>query len=434
MILYFLKTIVLLGIFYMLYTLFLKNKKTFRWNRIYLVFTSLLTIFLPFINAVSLGKDTRVVRQNQMLAVTLDTIDVYASAVKTTELDFGKIILGIYMVGLLWGLLRVVLGFVVIRRIKNTSVAEKYETQTIYFNDQIESPFSFNKQIFIPGSFKNKPVLHTILGHEMAHIEMMHSRDKILFSFLQAVFWFNPFVYLYHKELELVHEFEADDLTTKKITTDDYVQNLLQAITYNQTPTLLVHQFFHHPLKTRITMLYKKSKNALVQKSIVAIATFIICVITLLSQSYAQKKSSGKKGNYTVKKYPNDTIEMEKANGGFETIIVKRDPDTLYEMADVMPEFYGGNAEMVSYIADNLKYPEFEAKNNIEGKVMVNFTIDKEGRVSNVKAARIPAKGDNLAKEAVRVVESMPKWKPGKQDGKPVSVNYNIPIDFKLKN
>ncbi len=433
MILYFLKTIILLGIFYTLYTLFLKNKKTFQWNRVYLVLTSLLTVFLPFVNAISLGRDTQTVRQNQLLSVTLDTIDIYGGAVKNTEIDFGKIILGIYAVGLLWGLLRVILGFIVIRRIKNTSEAEKYETRIVYFNDQIESPFSFNTYIFIPGSFKNKPVLQTILGHEMAHIEMMHTRDKVLFSFLQAVFWFNPFVYLYHKELELIHEFEADDLTTRKMSTDDYVQNLLQTVTYNQTPTILVHQFFHHPLKTRITMLYKKSKNALVQKGIVVVATFIICLFTLFAQSYAQKKSSDKKGNYTVKKYPNDTIEMEKPNGGFETVIVKRNPDTLYEMADVMPEFYGGNTEMVAYIADNLKYPEFEAKNNIEGKVMVNFTIDKEGHVSNVKATRIPIKGDNLAKEAVRVVEGMPKWKPGKQDGKPVSVNYNIPIDFKLK-
>lgn len=435
MIIYFLKTIALLGVFYTLYTLFLKNNKTFKWNRMYLVFTSLLTVALPFLNAISFGKNAEVFQQNKTFSITLDTISIYANAVKATELDFGKIIFGIYAIGLLWGLLRVILGFVVISRIKSNSVIERYENQTVYFNEQIESPFSFNKNIFIPNSFKDKPVLHTILQHEMAHIEMFHSRDKILFSFLQAIFWFNPFIYLYHKELELVHEFEADEYSTKKIATDDYVQNLLQTITYNQTPTLLVHQFFHHPLKTRITMLYKKSKNAFVQKSAVAIATLIVCLFTLFMQGYAQKKSKNFVVKYepAIKNYPVDTIEIEKPDGTFEMLLMKRDPDTIYNQVEVMPEFYGGISEMNAYISDNLKYPELEAKNKIEGKVLVSFTIDKSGLLKDVTTTRVPERGENLAKEAIRVVKDMPKWKPGKQDGRAVSVSYLLPIDFKLK-
>lgn len=76
----------------------------------------------------------------------------------------------------------------------------------------------------------------------------------------------NPFVYFYHKEIELVHEFEADAFTTEQIANEDYINNLLQVISYAQTPTLLVHPFFHHPIKTRIAMLYKNPKNSFVQK------------------------------------------------------------------------------------------------------------------------------------------------------------------------
>ncbi|MCC7031003.1 MAG: TonB family protein, partial [Chitinophagaceae bacterium] len=76
---------------------------------------------------------------------------------------------------------------------------------------------------------------------------------------------------------------------------------------------------------------------------------------------------------------------------------------------------------------------EAESAAKIEGKVVVQFTIDQTGAIGDVKAVRIPAQGENLGKEAVRVVRSMPKWKPGKQAGKPVKVNYTLPVDFKLK-
>jgi beta-lactamase regulating signal transducer with metallopeptidase domain len=85
-----------------------------------------------------------------------------------------------------------------------------------------------------------------------------YSYDKFYFSLLQAFFWFNPFVYRYHKAIELQHEFEADAYSVKQIETDQYVHNFLEAIAYSQAPTLLVHSFFHHSLKTRIIMLYKK--------------------------------------------------------------------------------------------------------------------------------------------------------------------------------
>lgn len=433
MIIYFIKTILLLGIFYGLYLLLLKNQKSFKWNRSYLLFTSLITFMLPFIDAFTFGSNKTSLQQNDTFSVTLNTIHIYATSVRSTEIQFGKIVFAIYVIGLLYGFLRLVLGYIVISRIKTNSLLEISAGRNIYFNDQIETPFSFNKNIYIPYSLKEEQVLDAVIQHEIAHVAMLHSRDKVLFVVLQALFWFNPFVYLYHKEMELVHEFEADAAVTNQMPTDEYVAQLMATLSNNQTPTLLVHHFFHHPIKTRITMLYKKSKTALLQQSIVAITTLVICILTLTLQGIAQENTPKTANKFTIKTYDWDTIEIDNGDGTIDTKLIKRAPDTLYESADIMPEFYGGQNALANYISNNLKYPELESKNGVQGRVVVSFTVDTEGQLRDVKAVKTPTNGENLAKEAVRVVQNMPKWKPGKEKGKPVKVTFSLPISFSLK-
>jgi len=270
----------------MLYLFFLKNNKIFKWNRIYLLASSVLALMLPFFNHISVLKKTIIAQSNQPIDIMLETIHIYATNIQTKELDFAKIVFGIYAVGFIWGLLRIILGFIVIKRIKESARLEKVENDLIYFNKNIESPFSFNSNIYIPDSFRNTEVLKIILKHEQAHVQLIHSRDKIYFSILQALCWFNPFIYFYHKEIELVHEFEADEFSTQEFSRDDYVENLLKTIQYTYTPTLLANHFFHHPLKKRIAMLCTKSKNAILQKATVIVTGIIICSILLIVQSY----------------------------------------------------------------------------------------------------------------------------------------------------
>lgn len=431
MTLYFLKTILILGIFYMLYLFFLKNNKTFKWNRVYLLATSVLALMLPFLHNISLVKKTVLAQPNQPIAITLETINVYASNIQTKELDFAKIVFGIYAVGFIWGLLRMILGLIVIKRIKESSRLEKVENDLIYFNKNIESPFSFNSNIYIPDSFRNTEVLKIILKHEQAHVQLKHSRDKIYFSILQALCWFNPFIYFYHKEIELVHEFDADEFSTQEFTTDDYVENLLKTIQYTQTPTLLAHHFFHHPLKTRITMLYTKSKNALVQKATVIVTGIIICSTLLIIQSYGQKKNG--KGTYKIITHQNDTVQVEDpVTKEWSEAVMKHKPDTIYNEVDLMPQFYGGNKVMMEYLKDNISYPENAKTLKQEGKVIVKFFVSKYGEIKDVKVASSTTTSEELKSEAVRVVTWMPKWKPGKHNNKNVSVEYNLPIVFKL--
>ena len=104
--------------------------------------------------------------------------------------------------------------------------------------------------------------------------------------------------------------------------------------------------------------------------------------------------------------------------------------DMEYCIVEMMPQYPGGLAAMLKYIRENIKYPEQAMKERIQGRVTVSFIIEKDGSISDVKAVR--SVHPLLDKEAVRVVESMPKWSPGKHNGKPVRVRFNLPVMFKL--
>ena len=104
--------------------------------------------------------------------------------------------------------------------------------------------------------------------------------------------------------------------------------------------------------------------------------------------------------------------------------------DMLFSVVEVMPQYPGGQIAMMKYIMENMKYPEQAMKEGIQGRVAVRFIVEKDGSISDVKP--VLSVHPLLNKEAVRVVKSMPKWSPGKQNGKPVRVQLIVPIMFKL--
>ena len=104
--------------------------------------------------------------------------------------------------------------------------------------------------------------------------------------------------------------------------------------------------------------------------------------------------------------------------------------DMVFDVVEVMPQFPGGQIAMMKYIMENMKYPEQAMKEGIQGRVTVRFIVEKDGSISDVKP--VLSVHPLLNKEAVRVVKSMPKWSPGKHNGKPVRVRFNLPVMFKL--
>lgn len=129
----------------------------------------------------------------------------------------------------------------------------------------------------------------------------------------------------------------------------------------------------------------------------------------------------------------NDTLPAEavlpKDDELFEGEI--NDDDLLFVQVDEDPEFPGGEEAMRKFIEDNLQYPRLAAENGISGKVYVTFVIDTDGTV--LKPRLLRDIGGGCGTEAIRIIKLMPKWKPGKQNGKPVRVQYNLPVVFDKK-
>ena len=127
-----------------------------------------------------------------------------------------------------------------------------------------------------------------------------------------------------------------------------------------------------------------------------------------------------------------EEIEIEDTESDEDEIIEieEEDDDEFFMVVENMPEFPGGDLGLMKFIQKNVKYPAIAKEYNITGKVYVSFIVDKTGQVTNVKIVRGVDK--NLDAEALRVVKSLPKYKPGKQRGKPVRVMFTIPINFTL--
>lgn len=102
----------------------------------------------------------------------------------------------------------------------------------------------------------------------------------------------------------------------------------------------------------------------------------------------------------------------------------------VFDVVEQMPHFPGGDAALMQFLRENIKYPETAEKNGIQGRVICTFVVENDGSVTNVQILR--SVDDLLDKEAVRVIQAMPKWVPGKQNGEPVFVKYTLPITFKL--
>lgn len=105
--------------------------------------------------------------------------------------------------------------------------------------------------------------------------------------------------------------------------------------------------------------------------------------------------------------------------------------ENVYEIVEEMPEFPGGVAKMNEYLSNSIVYPDYAIENNIEGRVVVEFIVNADGTLTNLQIKR--SIHESLDNEALRVVKSMPKWKPGKMNGKLVRVKYVLPISFNLE-
>ena len=137
-------------------------------------------------------------------------------------------------------------------------------------------------------------------------------------------------------------------------------------------------------------------------------------------------------GAFTVEGNDEEAGEVLKA----KEVIAEPDPPKVeetkvFDVVEEMPQFPGGQAALLEYLAKNIKYPVVAEENGIQGKVIVTFVVERDGSITDVKVVK--SVDPSLDKEASRVVKSMPRWQPGKQNGSAVRVKYTVPVQFRLQ-
>ncbi|NLH28589.1 MAG: energy transducer TonB, partial [Bacteroidales bacterium] len=132
-------------------------------------------------------------------------------------------------------------------------------------------------------------------------------------------------------------------------------------------------------------------------------------------------------------------IEDDQSRAQIQTFVPPPPPpkpkeeatEEIFVVVEEMPEFPGGQSALMKYLSENIRYPVIAQENGIEGRVICSFVVERDGSITDVQVVR--GVDPSLDKEAVRVIQSMPKWKPGKQRGKPVRVRFTLPIVFRLQ-
>jgi protein TonB len=142
-------------------------------------------------------------------------------------------------------------------------------------------------------------------------------------------------------------------------------------------------------------------------------------------------QTNTKIGVYQVEGNDEEAGEVLKAQQVVVTEQPKEEETKIFEVVEQMPSFPGGDAALMAFLSKNIKYPVVAEENGIQGRVIATFVVERDGSISDVKV--IKSVDPSLDKEAIRVLKSMPKWIPGKQNGSAVRVKYTVPVTFRLQ-
>lgn len=424
--LYLLQVNVGLILFYALYKLVCTRDTFFRSRRFILIVSLVLPFILPFIDVREWleSRDRMIMLTHFDYSAVLPEIVVGSEAVETGNRVFvlSEWIGYLYLAGVVALLVRLaVQAFSLYRLIVRMPEKEINGVRIKCLNDP-SGPFSFFGWIFMNPAAVKEDEISEILTHEMAHVKQHHSVDVLLAEMVSICCWMNPFAWLLKREVRLNLEFLADRKVMEAgFATKSYQYHLL-GLAYNHKYGLSNNFNFSH-LKQRIIMMNKKKSNAAghIKYALFVLPAFALLVAGNISCSQDASQTEDAKEEVVApvspeaKEAPADSTAKEE----------------VFMVAEQMPEFPGGMKEMLKFLQENVKYPENAMKNNVQGRVIVQFVIEKDGTPTEFKVLR--SVDPDLDAEALRVMKAMPKWKPGMQKGQVVRVKFTVPVSFTLQ-
>ena len=442
---YDLKVAVLIAVFYMFYRLMLAHETFHRVNRMVLLLTAIASFVLPLC-VITIHKTVTI---QQSAQVAIGEFQPAAVVDEASAMPLWQIALPIlFIIGMvatlahtLWSL------FKIIRIIRQSELYPQADGTTICVTGNASlAPFSWMHYIVM-----NRSDYEThdaaILAHERGHIRLHHSWDLLLVDTLTALQWFNPAMWMLRSDLRAIHEYEADGAVLSQGINARQYQYLLITKAAGIGGYSLANGISHSTLKNRINMMLhtKSSRRSLLKLlaliPIVAVALAVNAEKVVDVRYDSPQKQITKKGkkNATMNMGDNkttlqivetetraETPEAPTAEGTFEPV-----QGDVFDVVEEMPQYPGGPQALFEFLSQNVQYPKEAAKAGIQGRVIVTFVVEKDGSICESKVVK--SVDPSLDAEALRVINAMPNWKPGKQNGKEVRVKYTVPVAFMLQ-
>jgi beta-lactamase regulating signal transducer with metallopeptidase domain len=400
MILYILKSSLLLFILIAVYKLFLENEKMHRFNRIYLLGSLIFGLTIPLHLFSLKTKISNTVNQFELNEIILQKTSSNLSVISENQI-MTYIIVSVYVFVALLLVIRFLLNlYSFYKKIKNNK-RQTINGSNVVLIQEPAVPHSFLNTIFInEEDFNNNSIAPELIAHETAHIKQKHTLDIIFIEVLQILFWFNPLIILYKRAIKLNHEFLADETVNAKFNSVYQYQKMLLKIASNQRKIALASSINYLITKKRLIMMTKtESQIRIILKTVVVGVVFSLLFFTFSQQTRAQEP---------IQNQQNTDLNDSKTNSEIS-----------------QPEFPGGMLAFYKFIGTNFKVPA-ELKGS--GKVVLSFMVEKDGSLSEFTI--IKDLGFGTADEIIRVLKLSPKWIPGKENDKPVRVKYSLPVQI----
>ena len=436
---YILKSAICLALFYLGYRLLLSRDTFLRFNRFALLSGFGLAALLPLVRVGVEGVSPLgpALEEWGRIAAPVEPAATASPAVSCYSIG-----LAIYLMGVLFFIARFLWGVVSLIRLIRAGRRERLADGSWLVLHRLPlAPFSWLRYIFLAEKdLLSKPEL--ILAHEQAHIRMRHTWDLLFTELFLWLQWFNPAAWLLRQELQAVHEFEADAAVLGMGYDSKEYKLLLIEKAVGSSRYTLANSLNHSSLINRITMMQKRKSNPWARMKYV----FVLPVDATAMAAFARPEISQQMAEISSAKIT-DLSRMVQTTAAERTRPEAIDTTTsarevmvtgyaqftdnkVYESVEVMPEFPGGEVELLKFVAKRVKYPTEAQRKGAQGRVIVKFVVETNGSISNIHVV----KGIDplLDAEAIRVCTTMPTWAPARQEGKAVRCYYTIPVTFRL--
>lgn len=375
-------------LFYLVYIWLSNRTNHFKFNRLFLLIAPLISIALPMV-----GNKVVTIMTLRFSLETISAIAQPLNEVSTVSFSYSNLLL---FTGILISILLFIVSLMRILRSSKGELLMQMGKIKIYRTSSTHS-YSFYRSIYI--NDRQTENLELVIQHELAHCNQLHSFDLIFFALIKSIFWYNPIIYLWNKKIQENHEYLADESVLKSnIEFEVYAKTILSAH-FNSTYPHLVNGF-NEPSLLQKRIKKMKHKNKTYMKHLIFIPALAVGLIATTSLSKQPEKISS-------------TAMMRLA-------------DELTQ-----PEFPGGQSALATYIGNNVRYPESSVKAKEAGTAFIQFIVKKSGEIASVKILRGTG-FESLDNEAIRLVSSMPKWKPGTKNGENIESEMQLPINFAL--